>query len=95
MQSVTKTITSVNSFTDAIAPNHNVGGSLALRVAGSWTGTVTLQCSFDSGTTWDDSTTYTTNTIKIIVTPVDGILYRVGVKNEDSISGTVEVGLYK
>ena len=92
-----KSITAENQFTDSIDTK---SGGLAVSVSGfsdspAFSGTVTLQRSFDNGSTWRDVATYTADAEKSIDVPVDGIFYRLGVKTGDYTSGTAEVGLYK
>lgn len=102
-ESVTQAITAENTFTTAIAPanedyNKDKGrsdlGFLNLSVSGSsWTATVTLQRSFDSGSTWLDVDTFAENTEKFLVDYEPGVLYRIGVATGGYTSGTVTVRL--
>ena len=102
VSSVTATIDSsppaAGIFTDSISPSHkSASGQLLIDIYGSsWSATVWLQHSFDSGTTWRDVESYTSNTSnKKIVDFHSGILYRIGVKSGGFSSGSVAVGLYK
>lgn len=67
-----------------------------LFISGTWSATVTLQRSTDDST-WEDVTTYTTNTIAYAYN--DGLdnsllYYRLHVKTGDYTSGSVELTLY-
>jgi len=93
----TKSIASDNTFTDAIDP---LSGFLAISVSGfsdspAFSGTITLQRSFDDGLTWKDIENYTADEETMIDAPVAGIFYRLGIKTGNYTSGTANVGLYK
>lgn len=90
MASVTENITAKDTWTDALrCANH-----LSLSVSGSgWSATVTLQRSFDGGTTWHNVDTFTSNIETTVFDPAETV-YRVGVDDGDYSSGTVTVGLY-
>lgn len=83
------------SFTSAIKPDEDTG-QLNLSVQGAtWTATVTVQRSFDSGSTWYDIGTKTAN-IETSYTDYDpDVLYRAGVKYEGYTSGSVVIRLGK
>jgi hypothetical protein len=95
-QSVSASVTSENNFTNAI----DVEGSGNRRIftitrSGTWVATVTLQRSFDLGTTWEDVETYTTNGSKSYDDLLDNqdIQYRIGVDTGDFTSGTAVLSL--
>jgi hypothetical protein len=81
----TRSITAENQFTDAA----ELTGYFNLSLSGTWEATVTLQRSFDSGSTWYDVDTRTANTEEYGFEPEDGVQYRAGVKTGDFTSGTV------
>lgn len=91
-QSNTKDCDAENKFTDKIDCK---SGYLSLSISGTWSGTVTLQRSFDGGENWFDVDTFTANTEETIHDPVKEVFYRVGIKTGDYTSKTAEVGLYK
>lgn len=87
----TATITAQNEFTDA----HEFNGEFNVSVSGTFVATVTIQRSYNGGTTWND--------VQDWIEPVEGlardakdatgILYRAGVKTGDYTSGTINVRL--
>lgn len=91
---VTKTITAANSFSDPLdvqGGHENVrGGGFNVSVSGTFVATVTLQRSFDGGTTWLDVATYTSPAEAVGFEP-EGCLYRIGVKTGDFVSGSINV----
>lgn len=93
----TKDITAENSFTNAL----EITGEFNLSIYGTFSATVTLQRSFDAGTTWHDVNSWTApfegvDTEPALrdygVTPVVA-QYRVGVKTGGYTSGTANVRL--
>ena len=95
-ESVTASVTAENNFTDSISPNPWSGetyGYLNISVSGTWSATVTLQRSFDDGTTWLDTDTWTSNVQTSLTDYEGGVLYRIGVKTGDFSSGTVVLRL--
>lgn len=86
-------ISSENNFTAGVNPGGEAG-HLNISVSGAtWTATVTLQRSFDGGSTWHDVATYTENTEADLQDPDPNVLYRIGVKTGDFTSDTVTVRL--
>jgi len=85
----TAELTGADQFTPAIP----VIGDLSLTISGSFTGTVTVQRSFDEGNTWLDVDTFTSPTEEVGFEPAS-CHYRVGVTAGGSWSGTADVGLY-
>lgn len=97
---VNATITAVDSFTDWISPRLQKTlsgpqqGELNLSIWGtSWSGTVTLQRTFDNGTTVLSVETFTEDSEQVVVDTEAGVKYRLGVTSASSISGTVNVRL--
>jgi len=82
---VTKSITAQNTFSEAAA----MQGYFNLSLSGTWDATVTVQRSYDSGSTWVDVKTFTANTEEVGYEPETGVLYRFGVKTGAFTSGTV------
>lgn len=99
MVTVTATVTAQNQFTDSIAPTEHFQspkiGHLTVSISGTFTATVTLQRSFDGGTTWKDVSAYTAATEVSISDKTSDILYRIGVATGDFTSGTVNLILAK
>lgn len=85
----TASVTAENTFTSL----QKFAGVFPLRIRGTWVATVTLQRSDDGGTTWDDITDWTANTVVEVKEPSGGADWRVGVKSGDFTSGTVELQL--
>ena len=81
MARVTRTITSSNQFTDPV----KLSGYFNVSISGSWTGTVTVQRSFDLGSTWLDVASFTENTEEYGLEPehTNVVLYRVGAKADE------------
>lgn len=96
--STSSSIAAENTFTSAISPARKVGayfpeGYLNVSISGTWSGTVTLQRSFDSGSTWVDVETFTANDEGYLYDKERGILYRIGIKTGEYTSGTAVVRL--
>ena len=72
-------------------------GSFNLSISGSgWVATVHLQRSFDAGTTWVDIQSWSTNYEAVVVDPQEGgLYYRIGIKNGNYTSGTINMRLTK
>lgn len=58
----------------------SLSGYFNLSISGVWVGTLTLQRSFDSGVTWLDVETYTSNVQKRGLESETGVRYRTGFK---------------
>ena len=85
----TRTIGAENLFSDAV----ELVGYFNLSITGTWVATVTVQRSFDSGSTWYDVDTWTTNTQEYGLEPERGIQYRIGIKTGGYTSGSCVVRL--
>ncbi len=69
-------------------------GQYAMRIRGTWSGTITLQRSDDGGTNWDDIEQFSTNQLRVVLEPsVSGGTWRIGFKSGEHSSGTAEVRL--
>lgn len=76
-------------------------GKFAVRVRGTWSGTVSIQRSTDNGTNWDDVTYGLNSSATAIAITLNGIyvieevaidcLYRVGIKTGNYTSGSAVV----
>lgn len=86
----TANLTAQNTYT---SPLQVAKKSFNLSVSGTWAGTLTLQRSFDGGTTWVDVETYTANTEKVGTDPEHKVFYRIGFKTGEYTSGTAVVRL--
>lgn len=101
MSSVSAAITAQNTFTDWIYPSQQLSkgvldeGYLNLSIYGTWAGTVTVQRTFDGGTTILDVVAYTANAERLIEDHEAIIQYRIGIKTGDYSSGTANVRLAK
>lgn len=95
-QTVSASVTAENTFTNTIrVTGTGTARSFTVSRTGTWVATVTLQRSFDEGTSWIDVTTYTTNGTVAFDDGLSNqdVLYRIGVKTGDFTSGTVELTL--
>lgn len=84
-----RSVTAENLFTDAA----EIVGYFNVSISGTWDGTVTAQRSFDSGSTWFDVNTWTTNTEEYGFEPERGVQYRIGCKTGEFGSGTAVLRL--
>lgn len=82
---------------DAFTTAKVFDGVFNLSIIGSlWAGTVTLQRSYDGGATWEDVSDFTSNKETVIEEPQRGGLnYRIGIKNGNYTSGSVNMRLFK
>jgi len=88
MDVVTKAISAQNTFSDALA----LRGDFSLSIAGTFSGTVTVQRSFDAGSSWADVDTFT-STYEGNGYEGVGAQYRAGIKTGEYTSGTATVTL--
>lgn len=85
----TRSITAENLFCDPA----EIVGHFNISISGTWTGTVTVQRSFDGGSTWLDVGTWTGNTEEYGFEPERDVWYRAGIKTGEFGSGTAVVRL--
>ena len=85
----TRSITNENLFTDAA----EIVGYFNISISGTWDGTVTVQRSFDQGSTWFDVATWTANTEEYGFEPERDVQYRAGIKTGEFTSGTAVLRL--
>lgn len=96
-QSVTKSITAENTFSNSITTRTWVDnrrmdyGVLSISVSGTFVATWFIQRSLDNGSTWKDVISYTDSQEKTVIDYVYGHLYRVGVKTGGFTSGTLTI----
>lgn len=62
-----------------------------LSISGTWSGTLTIQRSFDNGVTWLDIRNYSTNVEDYDREIESGVIYRIGFKTGNYTSGTASV----
>ena len=86
MARVTRTITASSQFTDPV----KLSGYFNLSISGTWTGTLTVQRSWDLGDTWLDVDTFIANTEEYGLEPehTNVVLYRIGAKVDALSSGS-------
>lgn len=84
-----RTISGENQFTDPV----ELVGYFNLSITGSFNATVTVQRSFDSGSTWYDVDSWTENTQEYAIEPERGVWYRVGCKDGEHNTGAITVRL--
>jgi hypothetical protein len=82
---VTAVIAAQNTFSDWM----RIKGYFNFSLWGTWAGTVTLQRSFDGGSTQLDFDTYIANEEDILFEP-EGAFYRFGIQTGDYTSGTAQ-----
>ena len=90
----TKTLTissdpGVDSFTAA----GYFSGGFNISISGTYVGTVHLQRSHDSGATWKDVTYWTSEEVESKAGDPANLPYRIGIKNGNYTSGTVNLRL--
>ena len=91
---VAAAISAANTWTEPLNVRGPVKGSAGFNVSvwGTFIATVTLQRSFDGGTTWLEVNSWTAPVEARDEEP-EGALYRIGVDAGDYTSGTVNVRL--
>jgi hypothetical protein len=85
MPATTKTISTADSFTDAV----HIIGDFNLSISGTFSATVTVQRSTD-GTTWRDVDTFTAPSEEVGYDPMKNF-YRAGIKTGDYTSGSATI----
>ena len=98
LKSVTKSITSDNTWTVPIHPNRQLNtathGHLAISIM-TTSSTVTIQRSFDDGASWDDVDEFSSSIETDLFDPTNDVIYRIGIASGDYGTDNVEVGLYQ
>ena len=89
MRSVSASISAQNTWSGAF----QLRGHFSLSISGTWAGTVTVQRSFDNGSSWLDVDTFTANTETYGFEPIN-CKYRVGIKTGEYTSGTAVLAMY-
>ena len=84
---VEKEITAENTFSDCLYTE----GGFNFSISGTFVATVTVQRSFDQGSTWRDVETFTSPIETYGTDPGPTVAYRAGVKTGDFTSGTVNI----
>ncbi len=78
-----RTITASNQFTDPA----ELKGYFNVSISGNFVATITVQRSFDSGSTWLDVQSWTSRTEEYGFEPEDKVQYRIGAKDGDFNNG--------
>ena len=83
------------SWTTAMVPavQQYSDGNLNLSISGTWVGTVTIQRKFQDEDDYFDVDTFTANVETFITEFEHGVAYRLGMKNLEYTSGTVNLRL--
>ncbi len=91
MARVTRTITTNSQFTDPV----KLSGYFNVSISGTWTGTITVQRSWDLGSTLLDVDTWTANTEEYGLEPehTNTVYYRIGAKADALSSGSAVLRL--
>jgi hypothetical protein len=84
-----RTLTDKSQFTDAVIMHSYFNVS----ISGTWTGTITVQRSFDAGSTWADIKSWTANDEEYGFEPERYIYYRIGIKATSAFTGQATVRL--
>jgi len=84
---VTKDVDAENTFSDGLY----VVGDFNLSISGTFVGTVTVQRSFDQGSTWRDVDTFTAPIETAGSDPEPVVVYRAGIKTGEYTSGTASI----
>lgn len=84
---VEKEVTAQNTFSDGLYTE----GAFNLSISGTFVATITVQRSFDQGSTWRDVDTFTAPIETYGTDPEPVVVYRAGVKTGDFTSGTVNI----
>jgi len=82
----TADITAQNTYCTAV--EMNAGEVLEVLIEGTWTDIVTLQVSYDQGTSWNDVEQWTANAHELFTVDRDNVQYRLGIKTGDYTAGT-------
>lgn len=96
-QNVSSSISAQNTFSNSIEVTGVLTGrDISITITGTFTATITLQRSFDGGTSWADVSTWTSPLAPTIYN--DGLSnqtveYRIGIKTGNYSSGTATVSL--
>lgn len=76
------------------ASDRNTGDfPVIIAIRGTFVGTVTLQRSFDDGTTWHNVATWAAPAETLYANPNGSIKYRLGVKTGEFTSGSIHCNL--
>jgi hypothetical protein len=83
---ISDTLSGADQFTDA----EYLEGYFNLSITGTFTATVTVQRSFDKGSTWHDVDTFTAAVEEVGFEP-ETVKYRLGIKSGDYTGGSAVV----
>lgn len=95
-QNVAANISSANTFSDyIIVRGVGITRYFTINISGTWVATVTLERSFDEGTSWENATTFSSNITTTFDDNLDNqvVRYRIGTKSGEYTSGTASVAL--
>jgi len=87
----TATTSASLSAADTFCDNVKIFGNFNVSISGTWAGTVTVQRSFDNGSTWVDVEAFTANAEKRGEEGEFDIRYRAGFKAGEYTSGASAV----
>ena len=85
----TRSISAENQFTDSV----ELTGHFNISISGTWDAQVTVQRSFDKGSTWYDVAEWEENTQEYGLEVERGVYYRAGIKPGEYSQGTCNVRL--
>lgn len=84
---VTVELSAANTFSDGLY----VDNAFNLSISGTFVATITVQRSFDLGSTWRDVDTFTAPIETFGSDPEPVVVYRAGIKTGEYTSGTATV----
>lgn len=90
-QKVEETITAQNTFTEPLKVSINKRYSLT--ISGTFDATITLQKTYDSGTTWFDVERFVGPDSDVSIEVPENLQVRIGVKTGEFVSGSAYVRL--
>jgi len=86
-------LTAADTYIGTVITENN--DELTYTIEGTWDGTVTLQRSYDQGTTWVDVLNYTENVAYQLTNEKDDVYWRIGFKAGNYTSGTASCTIAK
>ncbi len=94
-QMVSTTVDGENQFTNSIKPSWVTSGyiDIVIEPDDSWSGTITVQRSFDNGDSWHDTDSFTSGIGSYLIEKSSKALLRIGCKTGNYSSGTCKVML--
>lgn len=86
-QATDASLSAENTYTAAV----QILGDANIWISGTWSGTLTLQATYDGGSSWIGVQAYAANAVDLLYEPEAGISYRIGFATGEYTSGTAVV----